>query len=295
MELIVKKATNHQLVLIYKRGYNRAWVVSIVSFFIAGLIYWFVFTPFNPDAWTHQGPLLKKEKGIYGVEVLFRMPNHQEQHIFYVPLDEPFIRKDDDRKRYELFLIGQTSEKRKIDRIYKQRLNTYPTLEEARKYYNEIVVFLKDDQMTELLALSEPFSKTTSFGYQLLSIVPFILATCVSIYFLFFPIVKAEFSMHRPSGTIILKRSSLLLPKIQRFSLKDFLKADLIKEEDGTNELFKILIYTKNHEPALWCQYRPPYRDDKHIASLSQYAHMINWWNDDELIEKYGDKFLQEE
>lgn len=292
MEVNVKQATSKELILVYKLGYTKVWVISSVAFFLASLLYWFVFQPANESAWVLQGALLKKETDARGVEALFRMPNHETQQNIYIPLDEPFIRHDEDRKRYELILKGRTSEKRQISRIYEKRIATYPTKEAARKHYREILDFLHGDGTTELKALSKN-EHTTTLVEKSLPYLPFILATLISLYFLMFSMVKSELRMNRSTNKLILSRNTLLIPLRTQFPLQKFERADLTKVENGESSIYRILLHMQGQKPLTFCEYKPPYKDDKYIASLSQHTHMINWWNDDELIEKYGDTFLK--
>ena len=294
MKLNVKKASSKRLVLFYQKGFNTALVSSIVSFFVASLVYWFAFVPANKNTWIHQGPLLKREGDNKTMEVLFRMPNHEAQQNFYVPLDEPFIRTNEDRNRYELILFGRTSEKRKIFQNYERRIGTYPTKNEAQRHYKEILDFLMSDRK-EFIDLSDHLKPEETILNQIIPYSPFILALLISSYFLFFPIVRAQLIMDRNSQSITLKRSSLLIPRSKVFKLANFSKAELKKIPKGNLQVYQIILEMNSGEKALLCQYSPPYRDDKYIASLSQHTRLINWWSDDELIEKYGDSILNTE
>lgn len=286
MKLNVKKANSKLLILGFQQGYNRVWVAAVVSFFVAGLIYWFVFVPSNQDAWTNQGPLLIRD----GAEVLFKMPNYDKQENVYVPLDEPFISYKSDRDRYELMLYGRTSERLKIYQSHTKRVGTYQTREEARKHYREIMEFLVSE-----LAIFDGLSKSEkpiTLMDQLLAYSPFMLATIIALYVLLIPVVRAELSLDRNKQQVLLKRSSLLLPRTKSFNLADFEVADLVKVEQETSVIYKLYLTFKGTEKRLFCQYRPPYKDDKLIASLSQHTRLINWWNDDEMMDKYGDAIL---
>lgn len=292
MELSVKKASSKQLILSYKRGYGRIWVAIVVSLFVASLIYWFAFAPSNQNAWIHQGPLLKRVGNGDAEEVLFRMPDFNEQKNRYIPLDEPFISYKEDRNRYELILFGQTSEKLEIYQIYERKIGTYKTKEEAKVHYNEIIAFLKSsDELFDGLSKIEVESQTNIEKVAPYS--PFILALFVIIYFLLVPKVRASLMMDRTSKRIEITRSSVLFPQVKRFDLSEFESAELKRIELDRGLMYEIILNMKGKGAVLLCKYKPPYKDDKQIASLAQHTRVINWWNDDELIEKYGDDILK--
>ncbi|MGB0522948.1 MAG: hypothetical protein ACPGJS_08300 [Flammeovirgaceae bacterium] len=290
MEFFVREATREQLSIVFQRDYNRVWVVAIVSFFIAGLIFWFFLLPYNHNTWMYQGPLLKRD----GSEVLFRVPNYDKQENFYVPLDEAFVSFKEDRKRYELILYGRTSERLQIFKAHQRRIAVYKTEAEAKKHRQEILDFLASEQ-TSFQDISASAEDERTPVEQALTYTPFLAATLCSLYFLLVPVVRVNLVLNRGKQRLFLRRSSLLVPRIQVADLANFESADLEVEEREEFRVYKLMLKLKAGKSMMVLRYTPPYRDDKLIASLSQHRRMINWWFDEEMIDQLGDALLTHE
>ncbi|MFT5619150.1 MAG: hypothetical protein ACI85I_002392 [Arenicella sp.] len=291
MKISAKKSTEKLLVLRYYSGYDIVIVTTILSFFLAGLMYWFLFPKAHFDDWKHVGPLLKRTPN----EVLFRVPLQENHQNIYVPLDAPFIRHVEESADYDLIFIGRTSEKRKVNKKYELKAATYHTKEDAKKHYDEVMAFLRSSDPI-FLNFQASVEDRRSPEEKWLKYTPFLIAFIVS--FLVFMIKSSyhQLILDKRNGKGKLQIGNLLIRTSKIFAISELKEATLDQSKNALKDdskLLKLQLHL-NGKKLTVCKYSPPYDDDKMIIALVQHARLINWWKDDNFMSKYGDRVLEE-
>lgn len=292
MKIHAKKSTEKLLVLRYYSGYDIVIVTTILSFFLAGLMYWFLFPKAHFDDWKHSGPLLKRAPN----EVLFRMPLQEIHQNVYVPLNVPFIREIEESGEYHLIFIGRTSEKRQVNKKYELKVGTYHTREDARKHYDEVMKFLRSsepiflDFRAKVKDLRTPEEKWLKYT-------PFLLAFVISLLVFMTRSSYRQLVLDKRNGKGKLQIGNFLIRTSKVFAISELKEATLEQNEDpikDNSKLLKLQLHL-NDKTLTVCKYSPPYDDDKMIVALVQHARLINWWKDDNFMNKYGERALKKQ
>ena len=281
MKVSINKITDKHLVIRYQKGYDSLVIITVVSLFLAGLTYWFIAAPTHFDEWKYSGPLMKRTPN----EVLFRMPLLNSHKIIYVPLDDLYIKEK--KQRYSLVFIGRTSEKLNINRKYTFAPKTYKTKEDARIHLKEALEFLKSSDPI-FLKFRTPIPDDRTFKEKWVEYLPFSIAGLIILVTLLKNVTSIKLDLDKNSGHGKLRKGSLLFSSTKKFSIDELVDASVDKKTSHDETILTLVLHLKNKDFTI-CTYKPPYKDDKWIAGLSQQARLITWWTNDE-INKYEER-----